>query len=143
MNKKAERFQAYLQERDKDAFHMEEVKEGEQEAVIFQSFLAVEGQQLPLLVILDNSVFAVVRVQLAPKALREENKLALLQLASAENFKYKPFKLYFDEQGNLLLDSFLLVKEDDLKGEDLYLLFEVMANYLKESYRTIMKAVWE
>ena len=68
MNKKAEAFKLYLEGKEIDSFAVEEVKDDEQGTVVFRSHILVEGQQLPTLVILDNSVFAMMRVQISPKA---------------------------------------------------------------------------
>ena len=75
MNKKAEAFNAYLKEKDIQAFAVEELEGDEQKTVVFRSHITTEGQQLPTLVILDESMFAMLRVQITPKALSEENEL--------------------------------------------------------------------
>ncbi|MBR2214845.1 MAG: YbjN domain-containing protein [Selenomonadaceae bacterium] len=142
MNKKAEAFAKYLEEKDTKAFAVEEIPEDPQHTVLFRSHLLIEGQQLPLLVLLDDSAFAVLRVQVSPKALTEENTVALHQLVNEENMKYKPFKLYFDKAGDLILDSCLLAVEDEVPGDQIYNMFDVIIRYLNESYRAIMKAIW-
>jgi hypothetical protein len=54
-----------------------------------------------------------------------------------------PFKFYFDDNGTLLMDICLVVPDDDLKGETVYLMFEVIINYLNNSYRNLMKTIWK
>ena len=142
MNKKAEAFAKYLEEKDIKAFTSEEIPEDPQHTALFRSHLLIEGQQLPLLVLLDDSVFAVLRVQISPQALNDENKAALHQLVNDENMKYKPFKLYFDTAGDLILDSFLVGTDEEVSGEQIYNMFDVIISYLNTSYRTIMKAIW-
>lgn len=146
MNKKAEEFQKYLDadENKKSAFQTEEVKDDAQNTVVFRSHIVVEGQQLPTLVILDDSVFSMIRIQVSPKAKTEENELKVLKMANEHNLKYKPFKLYFDAAGSLILDVCLLTPGEDFHelGDEIYGMFEVLINFLNESYRSIMKEIW-
>jgi hypothetical protein len=92
--------------------------------------------------ILDNSIFAVIRVQISPQALTAENELALSKILNAENAKYKPFKLYFNNDGDLLLDVCMVTKDGTVNAEEVFVMYNIIINYLDESYRTIMKAIW-
>ena len=144
MNKNAESFKNYLDEKGITSFEVEEMEDDERETVVFRSFIAVEGQQLPTAVIIDNSVFSVIRVLVSPKAVSEENQFDLLKLLNGENVQYKPFKFYCDDSGALLMDTSIVTPGDDrLKGETIYLMFEVIINYLNNSYRNIMKTIWK
>ena len=142
MNNKAEQFNAFLEEQKIKVFQMEELEGNEQHTVVFRSFLGVEGQQLPTIVIIDDSIFSIIRVQIAPLALKDENAADLLKLINGQNMMYKPFKLFFDERGNLMLDVCLVADNDKLDGNEVYQLFRVIINYLDENYRNIMKVVW-
>ncbi len=142
MNNKAEQFNAFLEEQKIKAFQMEDIEGNEQHTVVFRSFLGVEGQQLPTIVIIDDSIFSIIRVQISPLALKEENAADLLKMVNRQNTMYKPFKLFFDERGNLMLDVCLVADNDKLDGNEVYQLFRVIINYLEENYRDIMKAVW-
>jgi len=149
MNKKAEAFIKYLEDKSLNDFAWEEVKDDPQNTVIFRSHLVVEGQQLPLIVLLDDSVFGVVRVLVSPKALNEENSAALYKLVNEENKRYKPFKLYLDDAGSLLMDLCLMAEpsadgkgDNGFKGDNLYGVFNVILQYLNGSYRNLMKTIW-
>ena len=87
MNKKAEQFKKFLDERKVTAFQMEEIADDPQNTVAFRSFIAVEGQQLPTMLIVDDSVFSIIRVQIAPQVLKEDNADALLKLANTQNMR--------------------------------------------------------
>ena len=142
MNKNAEAFKAYLDEKDIHVFEVEELEGDSQQTVVFRSHSTTEGQQLPTAVILDESVFALVRVQVSPKALTESNQLELLKLINEESAAYKPFKLYLNRDGDLMLDVCLVVDET-LKGDTVYTMFSVIINYLEANYRKFMKRVWQ
>ena len=142
MNKNAEAFKAYLEEKDIKVFEVEELEEDSQQTAVFRSHITVEGQQLPTAVILDTSVFALVRVQISPKALTEANQLELLKMVNEESAAYKPFKLYLNGNGDLMLDVCLVIDEE-LKGDMVYTMFSVIINYLDANYRKIMKCIWQ
>ncbi len=142
MNKNAEAFKAYLEEKDIKVFEVEELEGDNQETAVFRSHITTEGQQLPTAVILDTSVFALVRVQISPKALTEANQLELLKMVNEESAAYKPFKLYLNRNGDLMLDVCLVIDEE-LKGDMVYTMFSVIINYLDANYRKIMKCIWQ
>ena len=72
MNTKAKVFKKYLKEKEVTVFQVEEVPDDEQNTVTFQSHIQVEGQQLPLMVILDDSAFTVIRVLILNNALKQD-----------------------------------------------------------------------
>ena len=47
MNKNAEAFKAYLEEKDIQVFEVEELEGDNQETAVFRSHITTEGQQLP------------------------------------------------------------------------------------------------
>ena len=142
MNKNAEAFQKYLEEKKIEVFTLDETEGDAQETAVFRSHIIVAGQQLPTIVVTDKSIFSIIRVQVAPQALTEENKTALLDFVNAENLKYKPFKLYFNANGALLLDLCLANPNGTLEGDAVYLMFDVIINYLNENYQKMMKTIW-
>ena len=142
MNRNAEAFKNYLDEKKIEVFAIDETPDDEQATTVFRSHIIVAGQQLPTIVITDNSIFTVIRVQIAPQVLTAENKSALLEFVNSENLKYKPFKLYFNANGTLLLDCCLANADEQLRGDTVYLMFDVIINYLNESFKEMMKSIW-
>ena len=141
MNKKAEAFKNYLEEKDIKVFEVEELDD-EQKTVVFRSSITTDGHQLPTIVILDESIFAMVRVQISPKALTDSNQLELLKLINDESATYKPFKVYLNGDGDLILDVCLIVDEE-LKGDTIYTMFSFIIDYLNNNYRKFMKCIWQ
>ena len=142
MNSRAESFKAYLEEKKIDAFAIEEIPDDDQHTVAFRAHITVEGQQLPTVVIVDDSIFSIIRVQVSPKARTGENEKALREFVEQENAKYKPFKLYCTADGSLILDTCVISEGGELNGDTVYLLFGIIINYLNEAYRSIMKVIW-
>ena len=143
MNKKAESFKNYLDANDIKAFIVEEIEDDKNETVLFRTVVIAGGQRLPAALIVDKSIFSLIRVQIVPQVLSEENKNRLLQFVNEENFRYKPFKFYFNPAGNLLLDVCLIDNNDEIDGKEISLIFNVINNYLNESYRDLMKVIWK
>ena len=142
MIKKAEDFKLYLEKNNITAFQMEEIKNDVNSTVVFRTHVTVKGQQLPSALILDNSIFDIIRVQISPQAMTSENEPVLAKMLSSENAKYKPFKFYCNENGDLMLDVCMVTREAAFSAEEVFLMYNLILNYLNESYRTIMKAIW-
>lgn len=142
MNKKAQIFQEYLQEKNITCFQVQEVPNDELNTVIFRSSIEVEGQQLPTLVITDSSIYTMIRVRVANAALKEGNETELLKAIGKLNSHYKIFKYYFAEDGALILDSYLLEKPEELDGDMVYTVLDIIVKHLLAEYKNIMKAIW-
>ena len=142
MNKKAEQFQEYFKEKELENVFTLEEREDELHTALFRSQIDVEGNKLPTVVIFDDSLYGVVRVLVAPKALTEENALAVMKLANGYNKRYKALKYYVDDAGALLLDVAILSVEGERTGDMVYAMFDVMIRHLNEAYKEIMRAVW-
>ena len=142
MNKKAEQFQEYLKEKELENVFTLEEREDELHTALFRSQIDIEGNKLPTVVIFDDSLYGVVRVLVAPKALTEENALAVMKLANGYNKRYKALKYYFDDAGALFLDVAILSVEGERTGDMVYAMFDVIIRHLSEAYKEIMRAVW-
>ena len=142
MNKKAQIFQEYLQEKNITCFQVQEVPNDELNTVVFRSSIEVEGQQLPTLVITDSSIYTMIRVRVANQALKEGNETALVKAINKINAQYKIFKYYFAEDGALILDSYLLEKPEELDGDMVYTVLDIIVKHLLAEYKNIMKAIW-
>lgn len=142
MNNKAEKFQEYLQEKSITCFQVQELSEDSLHTVVFRSVIAVEGQELPTLVILDDSIYSMIRVRVVGNAIKEDNEAQLIKGINKLNAQYKVFKYYFAEDGALVLDCCLPGGADELDGDLIYTLLDVIIKHLETEYKNIMKLVW-
>lgn len=142
MNKKAESFQKYLTEKQITCFTVEEIADDALNTVAFRSSIIVEGQSLPTVLLLDSSIYCMIRVLVAPQALRGDNEAALLKAVNGLNGRYKAFKYYFDNTGALLLDSCLMTKTGEVDGDLLYTVLDVIVRHLQKEYQSLMKIIW-
>ena len=141
MNAKAEKFQEYLQERNITCFEVQELND-ELHSVMFRSVIAVEGQELPTFVILDDSIYGIIRVRISGATLKDGNETEMMKAINKINAQYKVFKYYFAEDAALILDCCIPVKADELDGNIIYSLLDVIIRHLEAEYRKIMKLAW-
>ena len=142
MNKKAQIFQEYLEEKKITCFEVQEIENDALNTVVFRSAIDVEGQQLPTLVILDSSIYTMIRVRVANAALKEENKTALVEAINKINSQYKIFKYYFADDGALILDSYILSRQEELDCDMVYTVLDIIVKHLTAEYKNIMKLIW-
>lgn len=142
MNKKAQNFQVYLQEKNITCFQVEELENDPLNTVVFRSFIEVEGQKLPAMVVLDSSIYAIIRVMVANCAIKQENETRLIKAINKINAHYKIFKYYFTEDGTLILDSYLLNSPEELDSDMVYTILDIIVKHLTEEYKEIMKQIW-
>lgn len=143
MNKKAEEFKAYVEETHPQTFTIEEIPDDAYETVVFRSFAEVRGNRLPLVVILDTSIYAMIRILVVPRAVRNQNREELLEMLNRYNKKYKTCKYYLDDEENIVLDTCILCGEEKIDGDLVYAMFRVLLQELEDHYPELMKIVWE
>ncbi|MDD6288061.1 YbjN domain-containing protein [Acidaminococcus fermentans] len=142
MNPKAQSFQDYLDKEKLKDFTPEEISGDDLKPVVFRSHLALKEARLPVVVVWDLSIYGMVRILVAQKALKKTNEAALLKRINETNRKYKAFKYYLDEEGNLVLDACILCLGQKVDGELVYILFNTLGQHLEEAYGQWMKVVW-
>lgn len=143
MNKKAEAFKNYLDERKITCFTVDEIKDDALNSVVFRSNIEINGQQLPTIVVLDSSIYGMVRVLVAPRVLNDANEAALLKELNRLNKSYKSFKYYFDDNGSLVLDCCILFRAGEADGDLIYTMFDVIIRHLNGEYKKLMQLIWQ
>ncbi|MDO4179256.1 MAG: hypothetical protein Q4D21_08745 [Phascolarctobacterium sp.] len=141
MNKKAEAFETYLEERFINVFELTEVHDN-LNTCVFKSRIAVDGQNLTTLVILDSSIYGMIRIMVAEKALNENNEQRMRKTIDDLNASYKMFKYYFAQDGSIVLDICLLEQAGTTDGNMIYTVLDVAIKHLEKEYKNIMKNIW-
>lgn len=141
MNSKAKAFSEFLKKNEITCFEAIEAKD-EFDSVVFRSNIEIEGQSLPTIVLLDKSIYGMVQVLLAPQALKESNEVELLKYINELNSGFKPFKYSFDVEKNLVLEVSLVRAEEEIDGEFIYAILEVIVEHLQANYGELMKKIW-
>lgn len=141
LNAKAEAFKKFIDKRDPNEFTIGETG-NKYHGVVFSSHMQIEGAPMPVLVILDDSAFGIIRVLLAPKAEKKENKAALLELLNKYNSRYKSFKFYLDPQDSLIMDVSMIFRDDNVDGNMIYSLLRLIDEEVTAIYKEIMQTIW-
>lgn len=142
MNKKAAAFKEYLDEKQITCFAIEEVADDKLNTAVFRSQIDVEGQQLPTIIILDSSIYGIIRVKIAISALNENNEAVLMKRLNELNRQYKIFKYYFADDGSLFLDSYVLNNSGQVDGDMIYTVLDVIIKHLNAEYKNLMRLIW-
>lgn len=141
MSSKAKKFEDFFKKNNIECFQKEEVKD-ELKTVVFRSFMEIEGQHLPTIVITDSSIYSIVRVQIAAKLLKDDSFQKVLTYLNNLNREYKVFKYYVTEDGDLYLDSCIVSTESNFDAEIVYTTIDVILKHLLEQYPILMKHIW-
>ncbi len=142
MNKKAEKFKKMCDENKINCFQIEELKD-QLHTVLFRSFLEIEGMQLPIVIILDDSIYPIIRTQVIGKGVNENNKNDVVNIVNSLNASYKAFKYIVSEQGEIILDACLPCSNDTFDPNLIRVMIDVAITNLTENYKNIVKTVWE
>ena len=128
LNAKAESFKKFVEKKDPKAFVVDPIEKDPLHTVVFRSHLTVDGTPLQLI---------------APKALKDSNKAALMDLLNDLNRTYKSFKFYLDKEESLILDTCVIFHDEHVDGNMMYALFQMISKELDARYKDIMKTIWE
>ena len=142
MNKKAEKFEKMLKENKIECFQKEEIKD-ELHTVLFRSFMEIEGLQLPVVVILDDSIYSIFRTLVIGKGVNEKNRNDVNNIVNSLNSTYKAFKYIATEAGEIVLDVCVPCSDDTFDPNLIRVMIDVAIKNLNENYRKIVKTVWE
>lgn len=143
MNKKAEKFDKMLTESQMTNVFQKEELNDELHTVLFRSFMEIEGLQLPIVVILDDSIYTIVRTLVIGKGVNEKNKNDVLNVINKLNSTYKAFKYIVSENGEIIFDACVPCTDDAFDPNLIRVMIDVAIKNLTENYRSVVKTVWE
>lgn len=141
MNGKAEKWQAFVTENKISAFTTEEVK-NDLHPVLFRSNFDTDGVRIPLMLVLDDSIYTMFQVLVARKAVTAENKVALEDLLNSYNKQFKVFKYYTNDEGDICLDTCMPSTAESFDPIVVRSVIDVVLKHLQEKYADIMKVAW-
>lgn len=152
MNAKADSFKQYLAEKGITYFRVEEIKNETVEdsntqannngRVTFHTYVKVFGQKLPAVVIIDNSIYTVVRVQVIPDVSFAKNKDEFIRCVNEMNITYKAIKYYLGMDDALYLDMYIPSSKNELDGDLVIELLSAINSHLEQEYPNWMKLLW-
>ena len=142
VNLKAKKFEAYIQKNNMNFFNKNEVHD-EEDTVVFQSNIKVEGQTIPMGIITDNTIYTIIRVQVGSQLVKDSNKAKFLEYLNTLNRSYKVFKYVAADDGSIFLDCCLPSTNDRFDPEIVRVVLDVVVDHLNSEYKNIMKEAWE
>ncbi len=137
---KAEKFQAFLKDNDINYFESQALSD-EFHTTIFRSRIGAKGQILPLAIFIDDSIFTIIRTQVAT-GINEKNIDSIKSHLNMLNAEYKIFKYYLREDGNIYLDICVPFVDETFDSRMIQTLLPILVQQLETVYEDLMAVVW-
>ena len=115
--------------------------EDEYETVLFRSRIEVRGQMLPMVIIIDKSVFTIIRTQIVT-GIEDKQAEKLKGYLNDLNREFKIFKYYLREDGNVYLDICLPFVDESFDSQMVQLMLSILVKHLEAVYGDVMAIVW-
>lgn len=141
MNLKATKFTKFINERNINVFQMQEI-DGDMHPVVYRSAMEVGGQNLPTMLVIDDSIYVMLQVRVGAGLVKESNKAAVMEHMNSLNENYKVFKYYANENGDIVIESCIPTTDEEFMPELVHAVIDVVLKHLNEEYPKLMKTVW-
>ena len=141
MNLKATKFTNFINERNINVFQMQEI-DGDMHPVVYRSAMEVGGQNLPTMLVIDDSIYVMLQVRVGAGLVKESNKAAVMEHMNSMNENYKVFKYYANENGDIVIESCIPTTDEEFMPELVHAVIDVVLKHLNEEYPKLMKTVW-
>ena len=141
MNIKATKFTNFINERNINVFQMQEI-DGDMHPVVYRSAMEVGGQNLPTMLVIDDSIYVMLQVRVGAGLVKESNKAAVMEHMNSLNENYKVFKYYANENGDIVIESCIPTTDEEFMPELVHAVIDVVLKHLNEEYPKLMKTVW-
>ena len=141
MNLKATKFTNFINERNINVFQMQEI-DGDMHPVVYRSAMEVGGQNLPTMLVIDDSIYVMLQVRVGAGLVKESNKAAVMEHMNSLNENYKVFKYYANENGDIVIESCIPTTDEEFMPELVHAVIDVVLKHLNEEYPKLMKTGW-
>ena len=141
MNLKAQKFTSFINERNINVFQMQEL-DGDMHPVVYRSAMEVGGQNLPTMLVIDESIYVMLQVRVGAGLVKESNKAAVMEHMNSLNENYKVFKYYANENGDIVIESCIPTTDEEFMPELVHAVIDVVLKHLNAEYPKLMKTVW-
>ncbi|MGM9530105.1 MAG: YbjN domain-containing protein [Phascolarctobacterium sp.] len=141
MNLKAQKFTNFINDRNINVFQMQEI-DGDMHPVVYRSAMEVGGQNLPTMLVIDESIYVMLQVRVGAGLVKESNKAAVMEHMNSLNENYKVFKYYANENGDIVIESCIPTTDEEFMPELVHAVIDVVLKHLNEEYPKLMKTVW-
>lgn len=142
MNIKAEKFNRFLQEKNITCFQTQVIPDNDMHPVVYRSFMEVNGQNLPTMLVIDDSIYVMLQVRVGAGLVKESNRAAVLAHINELNANFKVFKYYAAENGDIVIESCIPSTDNEFVPDMVHAVIDVVLKHLNEEYPRMMKVVW-
>ena len=142
INAKTLKLKEFLEANKIECFQVEE-RNDENETAVFRSRIQIKGQVLPFAILVDDSVYTLLQVQLVAGAVKGETFANLAPYLNEMNNNYRVFKFVTTADGDLLLNACVPAQNDGFDPVLLNAIIGETVKFLEAEYATIMAKVWE
>lgn len=137
INRKQIKFDQFLKEEEISCFDVKAIGD-ESDTVLYRSYLDTAIGTMPLYVILDSTIYTVVRIVVGGGVINDENRAGLMEFLNGENRQFKKFKYYIEDSDNTLyLDCVYMCRSDEFVPQLLYGLLNSLIEYIDETVPTL------
>ncbi len=140
--KKVEAFKKYLEEAKIEGFGLQDF-ENDVHAQAFRSNLPVAGNNLPFMILLDDSVYTMLQVQVAANIVTAEKKAFVCEYLNELNDQYRMLKYNVDEAGNVIMTCCIPAGLDHFEPALVIAILNQVQGHLSALYPTIMEKLWK
>ena len=134
--------QEFLKENKIECFEIQAL-EDERNTTIFRSRMEVKGQILPMAILMDDSVYVLIQVQIAPQVITKEKLAGLAEVINNMNNNVRIFKFTVSEKGDLMLNACMTAENNSFNPVLLNAIMSEALHFLEAQYTNIMEVIWQ
>ncbi len=138
---KVEAFQKFLDENKITGFVTEDLG-GEMQAQAFRSNLPVAGQSLPFWIVVDDSVYTMIQVQIVGGIAIADKRERICNFLNDLNEQYKALKYSADAQGNVILTCCIPAGVPHFEPALVIAILNQIQSNLDGIYAELMQQLW-
>lgn len=138
LTKKFEALKAFIKQADVKGI---QIADETDQHKIFRSLLNIEGQNLPVFIVLNNSIYSFIQVHLV--TIPEEKRTKCLPFLNELNEKYTMLNYLINSQGNIVLNCNVTALDNNFEPAIFITLIDQIILHLQDNYSALMKKVWE
>lgn len=139
---KIEKMQEFLKENKIECFEVQTL-EDERHTSIFRSRMEVKGQILPMAILMDDSVYVLIQVQIAPQVITGEKLATMAEIINNMNNNVRLFKFTVSEKGDFMLNACMTAENNTFNPVLLNALLTETLHFLEAQYSNIMEVIWK
>ena len=95
-----------------------------------------------MVLLMDDSVYMMLQVQIAPQVIDEEKLKALTGAINNMNNNVRPFKFTVSERGDLMLNACITAENNTFNPALVNAIMGEAVKFMEAQYGNIMEAVW-